>query len=170
MKRFLTGTSPTSRALRSVILAMAAVGCAAVVAMILVTVADVVGRQFGHPVPGAYDLVRFCGAVAILGALPLTKAVKGHIAIEYFFRKLARPGRALVDTLVRLVLLAFFAALAFEFARQGELFRQSGECSATLRVPVFWVYWVASASSAAVAAVTLWHLLHPGLSMMRSRP
>ena len=82
---------------------------------------------------------------------------------------MARSGRALVDTLLRLVLLVFFVALAWEFARQGELFRQSGELTATLRLPVFWVFWVASVSSAAVAAVTVWHLLHPGLSMMRSR-
>ena len=169
MSRFLTGTSLTSRALRAVVLAMAALGCAAVVAMILVTVIDVVGRQFGRPVPGAYDLVRLCGAVAMLGALPLTKALKGHIAIEYFFRKMARSGRAVVDTLLRLVMLVFFVALAWEFARQGELFRQSGELTATLRLPVFWVFWVASVSSAAVALVTAWHLLHPGLSMMRSR-
>ncbi len=169
MTRWLTGQSPTSGALRRLLMALALLGCAAVLAMMLVTVADIVGRQFGCPVKGAYDLVRILGAVAMLGALPLTKAVKGHIAIEYFFQKMARPGRAAVDTLLRLLLLALWVALAAEFARQGEIFRESGELTATLHMPMFWVLWVASAASAATALVTLWHLLHPGRPMLRPR-
>jgi hypothetical protein len=73
---------------------MAAVGGVAVAGIVVVTVADVVGRQFGLPVKGAYDLVRVLGAIAMGCALPLTKAVKGHIAIEYFFQKLGGRGRA----------------------------------------------------------------------------
>lgn len=169
MSRWLTGNSATSGFLRRLLLALALLGCMAVLGMMLVTVADIVGRQFGLPVKGAYDLVRILGAMAMLGALPLTKAVKGHIAIEYFFQKLARPGRAAVDTVLRLLLLALWVALAYEFVRQGELFRESGELTATLHLPMFWVLWVASAASAATACVTLWHLLHPGRSMMRPR-
>lgn len=164
-----SGNSMRTGLLRGAIVGLAAVGCLAIVAMACVTVADVVGRQFGVPVRGAYDLVRLLGAVAMACALPLTKAVKGHIAIEYFFQKMGRGGRAVVDTLMRLALFALFTALTWEFARQGWLFQQSGEQTATLHLPVFWVFWVLSLACAATAAVTLWHLLHPGRSMMRPR-
>ncbi|MBQ9344937.1 MAG: TRAP transporter small permease [Kiritimatiellae bacterium] len=169
MSRWLTGQSVTSGFLRRVLLALALVGAAAVLAMMLVTVADVVGRQFGLPVPGAYDLVQVLGAIAILCALPLTTAVKGHIAIEYFFQKLARPGRAAVDGLLRLLLLALWIVLAVQFALKGELYRQSHELTATLHMPMFWALWLAAAASALTACVTLWHLLHPGRQMMRPR-
>ena len=165
----LSGTSSRTGLLRGAVHALAVLGSVAVAGLIAVTVADVVGRRFGHPVKGAYDLVRILGAVAMAGALPLTKAVKGHIAIEYFFQKMDRRGRAVLDTLMRTGLLALFLLLAWQFARQGELFRTSGETTATLRLPTFWVPWLASVSCLATAGVTLWHLLHPGRSMMRPR-
>ena len=148
---------------------MAVVGGFAVVGMIAVTVADVVGRQIGLPVKGAYDLVRVLGAIAMGCALPITKAVKGHIAIEYFFQKMGRRGRAVTDTAMRLVLLALFGLLAWQFTLQGLQFRDSGEVTATLHMPMFWVPWLVAMACLVTAGVTLWHLLHPGRSMVRPR-
>ncbi|MDD2240565.1 MAG: TRAP transporter small permease subunit [Kiritimatiellae bacterium] len=167
--RPLSGTSARTGILRTLIRAMSVVGSLAVVGLVGVTVADVIGRQFGLPVKGAYDLVRVLGAVAIACALPLTKAVKGHIAIEYFFQKMDRRGRAVVDTLMRLVLLVLFGLLAVQFVRQGLLFRDSGEVTTTLHMPMFWVPWLMALACAVTAGVTLWHVLHPGRSMMSSR-
>jgi TRAP-type C4-dicarboxylate transport system permease small subunit len=148
---------------------MAVAGGLAVVGIILVTMADVVGRQFGHSVKGAYDLVRVLGAVAMGCALPLTKAVKGHIAIEYFFQKMGSRGRRVTDTVMRLVLLALFALLTWQFTLQGLNFLDSGEVTATLHMPMFWVPWLVAAACLATAGVTLWHLLHPGRSLVRPR-
>ena len=102
-------------------------------------------------------------------ALPITKAVKGHIAIEYFFQKMGPRGRATTDTLMRLVLLALFGLLAWQFALQGRRFLDSGETTTTLHMPMFWVPWLAALACLVTAGVTLWHLLHPGRSMARPR-
>lgn len=165
----LSGTSARTGALRWLAHALAAAGGLAVAGIIAVTVADIVGRQIGLPVKGAYDLVRVLGAVAMACALPLTKAVKGHIAIEYFFQKMGGRGRAATDTLMRLVLLALFGLLAWQFAVQGNTFLESGEVTATLHMPMFWVPWLAALACGVTAGVTLWHLLHPGRSMIRPR-
>jgi TRAP-type C4-dicarboxylate transport system permease small subunit len=166
----LSGTSARTGVLRWLTHAMAAVGGFAVVGIIGVTVADVVGRQIGLPVKGAYDLVRVLGAIAMGCALPLTKAVKGHIAIEYFFLKLGSRGRAVMDTVMRLVLLALFGLLAWQFSLQGLGFLESGEVTTTLHMPMFWVPWLVALACLVTAGVTLWHLLHPGgRSMIRPR-
>lgn len=165
----LSGTSSRTGILRGLTHAMAVVGGLAVAGIIVVTVADVVGRQFGHSVKGAYDLVRVLGAIAMGCALPLTKAVKGHIAIEYFFQKLGTPGRAAMDTIMRLVLLALFGLLTWRFVLQGYSFLESGEVTTTLHMPMFWVPWLVALACLATAGVTLWHLLHPGRSMVRPR-
>ena len=165
----LSGTSSRTGFLRWLTQAMAAVGGVAVAGIIAVTVADVVGRQFGHSVKGAYDLVRVLGAIAMGCALPLTKAVKGHIAIEYFFQKLGGRGRAVMDTAMRLALLVLFALLTWRFVLQGKMFLDSGEVTATLHMPMFWVPWLVALACLATAGVTLWHLLHPGRSMARPR-
>ncbi|MDR0994573.1 MAG: TRAP transporter small permease subunit [Verrucomicrobiota bacterium] len=166
---FLSGNSMRTGCLRGLVHGLAFVGALAILGMMLVTVADVLGRQFGLPVKGAYDIVRALGAVAMVCALPITKAVKGHIAIEYFFQKMARRGRVVTDTLMRLLLLVFFVLLTVEFARQGQLFRESGEVTVTLHMPIFWVFWLAAFACALTTGVTLWHVLHPGHSMMRPR-
>lgn len=165
----LSGTSSRTGLLRWLTHAMAAAGGVAVAGIMAVTVADVVGRQFGHPVKGAYDLVRVLGAIGMGCALPLTKAVKGHIAIEYFFQKLGGRGRAAVDTAMRLALLALFGLLTWRFVLQGKMFLDSGEVTATLHMPMFWVPWLVALACLATAGVTLWHLLHPGRSMARPR-
>ena len=165
----LSGASSRTGLLRGLIYFMAVLGGLAVLGLIAVTVADVIGRQFGLPVKGAYDLVRVLGAVAMACALPLTKAVKGHIAIEYFFQKMGARGRAATDSVMRLALLALFGLLAWQFIRQGDTFRQSGEVTATLHMPMFWVPWLAALACLVTAGVTLWHLLHPGRSMIRPR-
>lgn len=148
---------------------MAGIGGVALLGMVAVTVGDVVGRQFGYPIRGAYDIVKILGGVAIGSAIPLTKAVKGHIAIEFFFQKLGRTGRALTDTLMRLLVLAFFSLLSIQFIRFGFAFRESGERTQTLHLPVFWVQWILAAGCLVTVGVTLWHLLHPGRSMMRPK-
>ena len=165
----LSGTSARTGVLRWTTHALAAVGGCAVAGIVLVTVGDVVGRRFGLPVKGAYDLVRVLGAIAMVCALPLTKAVKGHIAIEYFFQKMGARGRAAMDTAMRLVLLALFGLLAWQFVGQGNQFLASGETTATLHMPMFWVPWLAAFACLVTAGVTLWHLLHPGRSMIRPR-
>ncbi len=167
--RPLSGISVRTGLLRRLIHGMAVVGGLAVLGIIGVTVADVVGRRCGLPVRGAYDLVRVLGAVAMVCALPLTKAVKGHIAIEYFFLKLRPRGRAVTDTLMRLVLLLLFGLLAWQFVRQGNEFLASGEGTATLHMPMFWVPWLAAVACLVTVGVTLWHLLHPGRSLLRPR-
>ena len=53
--------------------------------MMLVTCVDIVLRKLGHPFPGAYDITKMAAAVTISCALPYTTAVKGHVAVEFFF-------------------------------------------------------------------------------------
>jgi len=154
--------------LRRVVSALGAVAGLAVIAMILVTCADVIGRNLlKRPLPGAYDMVGLLGAIIITGALPYTTGLKGHVAIEFFFQRLSRRGRLVVDTFVRSVSISMFIFLTWRFIRYGAALRASGEATPTLRWPVFWMaYWMALCC-AVVALVILYHLMHPGKELMK---
>lgn len=154
--------------LQGLVLASGALAGLGVLAMTAVTCVDVVLRQFGRPLVGAYDMVRIAGGLTLAFALPVTTAVKGHVAIEYFFHKLRRRGRVIVDTLMRLLQLAAFAAAARECARHGNKLLASGEVTPTLQWPTYWVAWVLSAACILTALVTLYHLVHPGREMLRT--
>jgi TRAP-type C4-dicarboxylate transport system permease small subunit len=155
------------RVVRSLTLAMAAVGGLGVVAMMLVTCLDVIGRAFGHPLTGAFDLVRAAAVLSIAGALPLTTAVKGHVSIEFLYHKLGRLGRRGVQALVGLMTMAMFGLLAWKCVELGLDYRRAGEVTSTLQIPVFWMPWVIAASCAVTVAVLLHQLLRPGQEVVK---
>lgn len=154
------------RALRGAVVALAGLSGLGLMAMIAITCGDVIMRAFGRPIVGSYDLVRICGALTIACALPYTTAVKGHIAIEYFFHKLPPLGRIAVDTLTRLLGIALFGLLASRSALYGRQLYEAGETSQTLALPVFWIPYVIAVCCALVMLVILHHLLHPGRPMV----
>jgi TRAP-type C4-dicarboxylate transport system permease small subunit len=155
------------RALRAVVQALAYVAGASLMVMVLVTTADVILRKFGYSLTGAYDIVKIAAAITMAAALPYTTAIKGHVAIEYFFHKLGRRGRIAVDVLMRLGGMALFSLLAWGCVDYGNSLRARGEVSMTLQLPVFWVPYVLAFSCALVVLIKLYHLTHPGKSMIK---
>ena len=99
----------------------------AVLVMIGVTMVDVIARIFNVGIVGAYDIVRVAGVVAIGSGLPYVTAVKGHIAIEFFYQNLNRHGRIAVDTLFRLAALTLFGFLVYKNIDYGLSLHASGE-------------------------------------------
>ncbi|MCL1921328.1 MAG: TRAP transporter small permease subunit [Kiritimatiellaeota bacterium] len=146
---------------------MTAVSCAGLIVMMLLTGADVLLRQLGCPLKGAYDVVRICGGVTMACALPLTTAMKGHVAIEYFFQKLSRAWRVAVDSVMRLIMIAAFALAAAGCVMQGQALLRYGEVTATIELPIFWVPWVMAAAFAVTAVIVVFHLLYPGREMIK---
>jgi TRAP-type C4-dicarboxylate transport system permease small subunit len=154
-------------ALRKLVFVLAGLAGLGLLTMVLVTALDVVLRVFGVSLTGAYDIVRIAGLITIAAALPYTTAIKGHVAIEYFFHKLGRRGRTGVDALMRLLGIVLFGLLAWQSVEYGNALKKSGEVSMTLQLPVFWVPYVLAFSCGLVVLVKIHHLLHPGKEMIK---
>ena len=155
------------RALRALVKALAYLAGASLLLMALITTADVVLRKCGVSLTGAYDLVKIAAAITAAAALPYTTAIKGHVAIEYFFHKLSRRGRIVVDALMRLGGMGLFGLLAWGFVDYGNSLWQKGEVSTTLQLPIFWVPYVLAASCVLVVLIKAYHLTHPGKPMIK---
>jgi TRAP-type C4-dicarboxylate transport system permease small subunit len=158
---FLTNT------LRRLVQVLAIVAGLSLLTMVLVTCVDVILRKLGRPLPGAYDMVKIAAGLTIACGLPYTTAVKGHVAVEYFFHKLGRRGRIVADTVIRLLITALFSLFAWQLMHYGAGLSRSGEVSMTLQLPVFWVPYVMAFSCAVVVLVTLYHLFHPGKALLK---
>ena len=154
-------------ALRKVVMALAYVACAALMVMVIVTSIEVVLRIFRTTMTGAYDIVKIAATLTMAAALPYTTAIKGHVAIEYFFHKLGRRGRVVVDTAMRVSAMALFSLLAWGCVDYGNSLRAKGEVSMTLQLPVFWLPYVLAVSCALVVLIKLYHLTHPGEPMLK---
>jgi TRAP-type C4-dicarboxylate transport system permease small subunit len=154
-------------ALRGVVLGLAVVAGASLMMMVIITTLEVGLRVFRLSFTGAYDLVKLAAAVTMAAALPYTTAVKGHVAIEYFFLKLGRRGRTVVDALMRTLGMVLFSLLAWGCVGHGNSLRIRGEVSMTLQLPVFWVPYVLAVSCVLVVLIKLYHLTHPGRPMLK---
>lgn len=158
-------------ALKAVVYALVVLSGVCVFVMIAVTCADVVLRYFDRPIKGAYDIVKIAGALTLAAALPYTTAVKGHVAIEYFFHKLNRVGRVIVDSVTRLMAMGLFVFFSWRSVAYGIELRQGGgrqmAMAQTLDMPIFWVPWVIGFCCGVVVLVIAWNLLHPRREMIK---
>mgnify|MGYP001190502327 CR=1 FL=1 len=132
-----------------------AVAGAAIVAMMLLTSADIVLRLFRMPIPGTYELVSFLSAVSVAFAMAHTSVQKGHIAVSVLVQLLPARLQSLIDSVTTMLGIFLFAMIAWRsFLYAGSL-RQVGEVSLTLELPFYpFVYGIAL-SSAAVCLVLL---------------
>jgi TRAP-type C4-dicarboxylate transport system permease small subunit len=127
----------------------------AVVAMMLLTCADVVLRLFRHPVPGTYEIVGFLGTVVIAFSLAYTSLEKGHIAVEIVVEKLPLRARAGIEAATSLIGAALFALIAWQSLLYAADLKQSGEVSVTLTMPIYPFIFGIAAGSALLSLVLL---------------
>jgi TRAP-type C4-dicarboxylate transport system permease small subunit len=111
--------------------------CAAVVAMMLLSAADVVLRIFGRPIPGTYELVGFLGALVVSFALAFTSMEKGHIAVEILVEKLPLRTRLAIDAFCNLAGAFLFCVIGFQAFIYALDIKSSGEVSPTLHIPAY---------------------------------
>ncbi len=138
-----------------------------IILMIGITLVDVILRIFNIGITGAYDMVRACGAVAVACALPYLTAVKGHIAIEYFYHKCERSGRIVLDSFFRISSLIIFGILAVQTFRHGLSLAQTGEVFPNIGMPVFWIPLLISLNCILMMTVFFYHLIHPGKEFIK---
>ena len=147
---------------------LAVVAGVAALTMITVTCLDVILRQLGHPLLGVVDIVQLTACVAGICALPYTTATKGHVAVEFFFQRLPRKSKVVIDGMNRLLVACMFLFLAWRCWVYGLYMLRKGIGTMTLQLPMFWVMWLMSFSFLVVVLVKIQHLIHPGKEMMKS--
>lgn len=116
---------------------MNAISGAALVFMILLTVADVFLRTFSRAVVGTFELVSFSGAVVIAFSLPFTSWMKGHIYVDFLLVKLSQRTRTVLNIFTRCLGIGIFLIIAWNIMILGMDLHKAGEVSATLHVPFY---------------------------------
>jgi TRAP-type C4-dicarboxylate transport system permease small subunit len=142
----------------------------ALVAMMLVTVADMVLRLLDRPLAGSYEVIGWLAAVTTALALGYTQANRGHVSINLLTVRLGSRTRALVECLVDLVSLLLFVAVAWQVAVYAGVLRESGSLSETLKLIVYpWVYVVAVGGAGLALALAAGFVRSLGLVLTGER-
>ena len=105
--------------------------------IMLLTVADVLLRSFGHPILGTYEIVSFSLAVVIGFSIPSVSLARGHVYMEFVLERVSPGAKAALNILTRLLCFVLFAAIGYNLFLIGMEFHTSGEVSSTLKLPFF---------------------------------
>jgi TRAP-type C4-dicarboxylate transport system permease small subunit len=105
--------------------------------VISITVADVVLRFFGRPIPGTFELVCLAGGVLICFSIPLTSWARSQIQVEFLVTKLPPRIRKIVNVVTKCLGIGLFLLIAWNVVLLGNDLRESGEVSIVLRMPFY---------------------------------
>jgi TRAP-type C4-dicarboxylate transport system permease small subunit len=118
------------------------IGSAALTAMMLLTVTDVILRAFGHPIIGTFEIVGLLLAFVVGVTIPKVSYDKGHVFMEIILDRLCQKRRDMVNTFTRMIGFLLFAAVGYRLFGAAAEFRLSGEVSPTLEIPFYPVAYV----------------------------
>jgi TRAP-type C4-dicarboxylate transport system permease small subunit len=114
----------------------------ALIGIMLLIGCDIVGRLFGHPVPGAYELVSLAGGLIIGLAVPATSKAKGHLSVDLLLGKLSARLKLIFHVVTRLMGILVFLLAGYGMIRMGFRIRCSGEVTAVLALPFYYVIYL----------------------------
>lgn len=113
------------------------IGLACLVGMMMLTVADVIGRKFGHPIFGSVELVGFMATLAVAFALPYTHQVRAHIGVEVLVQMLSPKTQTIIELCTHIVSLVLFVIVAWQMFLYADTIQKSGTVSMSLQLPEY---------------------------------
>ena len=137
------------------------VAACALLAMMLMTCGDVVGRYIGYPIKGTFDVVGLLGTFVIALPLAYTQMLKRHVATEFMSSHGSKLVQTIANGLVCLLGIGIYALIAWRCYVLGTKFWTVGRVSDTIALTLYpFVYVVAfgCALNCLVLLIELYHL------------
>ena len=93
--------------------ASARISAVALIFIMLVICADVIGRTQGHPLYGSHDVVTMVMVVVVFGAMPLCDRTGGNISVDLFEKKFSPGMNRVLDIVSSAIGAMFFACVCY---------------------------------------------------------
>lgn len=136
------------------IVATGAIAGIVLMALALLTVANIIGRSLGHPIVGTYEIIGWLAAISMGAGVAYTQAHEGHVNIDFLLTRMSTRIKAGTQIIIYALSAAMFAILVWKLYEYGLDKKASGSTSLTLGAPVYpWIY--ALGAAMAVMTVTL---------------
>lgn len=133
-------------------LAGLAVAGALLVALVLLSGANVACRLAGRPLSASYELSGFAGALIAALALADTQRRRGHVELDLFTRAYSPRARRVLGAFNVLAGAALMVLLGGQLASRAGALLRAGEVSETLKLPYPWLMYAASGGLFLLAA------------------
>jgi TRAP-type C4-dicarboxylate transport system permease small subunit len=110
--------------------------------MMMLTVVDVIGRFFKHPIFGSVELVGFLAVIIVASALPYTYKMDGHVGVEILVRLLPERKQIIIDIFTRFLSLILFCIITWQMFVYAQDLKMSGEVSMNMEIPLYYIVYI----------------------------
>lgn len=117
--------------------ALAGVAGLALVAMMLILVANVVLRIVATPLNGTFDLISLAAAVVFGLSLGEAQSRQAHVSIDVVVRRFRKGARLALGVVVTVASAVLFVQLATSLVVYGLNLRNEGAATDTLGIPIW---------------------------------
>jgi TRAP-type C4-dicarboxylate transport system permease small subunit len=116
---------------------MYAIAGSTLVVMVLITLCDVILRNFGHPIRGSMEIIQYGGSIVFGFSIPYATYLGAMVRVDILTEKM-KPGLKLaVDVVTRIIAILFLLFVAYNFFGYAQDARRAGEVTASFRVPTY---------------------------------
>ncbi|MCF8094249.1 MAG: TRAP transporter small permease [Desulfobacteraceae bacterium] len=117
---------------------LAYLGCFVLIVMMLLTMADVVGRYiFNTPILGVFEITEFLVLLLIFSFLGFTQQWKTHISVDLVFNNFPPKMRYFVDALNHLICLVLMILITWRGIVKALDMKEVGQQSPNLLIPEY---------------------------------
>jgi TRAP-type C4-dicarboxylate transport system permease small subunit len=107
------------------------------VTLVLVTLTDVILRNFGHPITGSMEIIQFGGAIVFGFSVPFATFLKAQVQVDLITEKLKPGTRRIVNIFTRILGILLFLFIAYNFFLYGGDVKRTGEVSSSFKIPYY---------------------------------
>ena len=124
------------KSIRSISRSLNIVGGVFLMIMMLLTVANIIGRAAYGPILGTPEIVGFALVIVVGFGLAYTAVRDGHVTVELLVTRFPQRVQAIINIVTSLLGIGVFALIAWQSAMYG--WRQSllGEYAPVLKFPI----------------------------------
>lgn len=105
--------------------------------LMFLTAVDVIGRFFGRPISGSYQISELTQLWIICLAWPLTVSMSSHVSVTFIISRLPTIAKQIAGVLVNFVAMAIFAIIAWKGFEMVMRSREQAELVNILDIPIY---------------------------------
>jgi TRAP-type C4-dicarboxylate transport system permease small subunit len=105
--------------------------------MIILTLCDVILRNFGYPITGSMEIIQYAGSIVFSFSIPYATWIGAQVAVDLVTQKLSPKNQKILNAATRIVGILLFLFIAYNFFMYGLDVKRTGELTASFKIPYY---------------------------------
>ncbi|MCS7280801.1 MAG: TRAP transporter small permease [Desulfobacterota bacterium] len=105
--------------------------------MVILTLIDVILRNFGYPITGSMEIIQYGGCIVFSFAVPYGTLLGAQVLVDLVIERIDPRKKRVITIITRIIGVILFLFIAYNFFIYGFDVKRSGERTASFRIPYY---------------------------------